>query len=297
MLTTRTLKNKDQDLLEGFLRDRRYTSMFMRSNARSAGLEAPKEPFGGRYVGAFERGELRGVVAYCWNGHLTVQASGAALRACLEKLVPPGFFELSIDKRRESAAWLNGMTGDTARVREAMDYLGLEAKTSLEEGLYILPFAERKPAALGGVPITQFHVERLDFGTLKETEVEQLGTWRRDYEDETMGIAITADEGAKKMALWASRGLLFVARDAEGELCGMTGFNAALPDIVQIGGVYTPPSLRRAGIGRSLVSGSLDIAEKEGASESVLFTNNPFAARAYESLGFRRIGDFSLLIC
>ena len=76
----------------------------------------------------------------------------------------------------------------------------------------------------------------------------------------------------------------------------LSAFNAALPDIVQLGGIYTPPALRGRGFAKVAVAASLLVARDRGSSRAVLFTNNPSAARAYEAIGFRRIGDYSLVL-
>jgi ribosomal protein S18 acetylase RimI-like enzyme len=76
-----------------------------------------------------------------------------------------------------------------------------------------------------------------------------------------------------------------------------SGFNAALREAVQIGGVYTPPELRRRGYARAVVAASLLSARAEGAHTAILFTGeeNLPAQRAYTSLGFREIGAFRLV--
>jgi predicted GNAT family acetyltransferase len=71
-----------------------------------------------------------------------------------------------------------------------------------------------------------------------------------------------------------------------------------LPDVVQIGGVYTPPALRSRGYARAVVAGSLAAAAAMGVGRSILFTgrDNVAARRAYESIGYRRIGDYGLVV-
>jgi predicted GNAT family acetyltransferase len=66
-------------------------------------------------------------------------------------------------------------------------------------------------------------------------------------------------------------------------------------DIVQIGGVWTPPEWRGRGYARRVVAGALQIAEQEGVTRAVLFTESPAARRCYEALGFQRVGDYSTI--
>jgi predicted GNAT family acetyltransferase len=76
-----------------------------------------------------------------------------------------------------------------------------------------------------------------------------------------------------------------------------TGFNARLPDVVQIGGVYTPPALRGRGYARAAVAGSLLAVRETGVRRAVLFTgtDNEPARRTYLALGFRVVGDFGFV--
>src|SRR6185295_7060438 len=60
--------------------------------------------------------------------------------------------------------------------------------------------------------------------------------------------------------------------EVEGAVVAMQQFNAALPDAVQVGGVWTPPDLRNRGYARAVVAGSLLAARAAGARRGVLFT-------------------------
>jgi predicted GNAT family acetyltransferase len=81
-----------------------------------------------------------------------------------------------------------------------------------------------------------------------------------------------------------------------GRPVSLSAFNAALPDIVQLGGIYTPPELRGRGYARAAVAASLLAAKQRGVARAVLFTSNPSAARSYEAVGFQRLGDFGLVL-
>ncbi len=76
----------------------------------------------------------------------------------------------------------------------------------------------------------------------------------------------------------------------------MTGFNAQLDQIVQIGGVYTPPPLRGRGHARRAVALHLAGARASGVRRATLFSASEAAARAYRSIGFRQIGAYSLIL-
>ena len=83
---------------------------------------------------------------------------------------------------------------------------------------------------------------------------------------------------------------------ADGRALAMTGFNSRVPEMVQIGGVYTPPGLRGRGHARRAVALDLLAARQGGATGATLFSASEPASRAYAALGFRRIGDWTLLL-
>ena len=76
----------------------------------------------------------------------------------------------------------------------------------------------------------------------------------------------------------------------------MTGFNAQLPHIVQVGGVYTPPDLRGRGHARRALALHLREARAAGVSRATLFSASDMAARAYQAIGFRQVGAWTLLL-
>ncbi len=103
---------------------------------------------------------------------------------------------------------------------------------------------------------------------------------------------------AEVRRLVEARSLFVAIRRSDGATVAMSGFNASLPDVVQIGGVFTPPELRSQGYGRAVVAGSLVLAREQGVGRSVLFTphDNVAAQRAYEALGYVAIGDYGLVV-
>ncbi|KIQ70359.1 hypothetical protein Wenmar_00735 [Wenxinia marina DSM 24838] len=76
----------------------------------------------------------------------------------------------------------------------------------------------------------------------------------------------------------------------------MTGVNARAPRMVQLGGVYTPPDLRGCGHARRAVALDLLAARERGVTGATLFASGAAAVRAYEAVGFRPVGSFTLLL-
>jgi predicted GNAT family acetyltransferase len=117
---------------------------------------------------------------------------------------------------------------------------------------------------------------------------------------EALGIANGPDLAASSRAeidRLQREGSHWIVLDG-GQPVSYSAFNARLPDIVQVGGVWTPPELRGGGYGRAVVAGSLLDARAAGVDRAVLFTGeeNRSARAAYEALGFRVVGDYALVI-
>lgn len=82
----------------------------------------------------------------------------------------------------------------------------------------------------------------------------------------------------------------------DGGLVSYSAFNARLPDIVQVGGVWTPRQLRGRGYGRAVVAGSLLEVRETGVRRAVLFAEREDAKRAYGGIGFRVVGEYGLVL-
>ena len=280
--TIRLLHPGDELALDAFLRPRSDTSLFLRSNSRTAGLVDHGEPGQGTYLAAFEGDAIAGVVAQFWQGNLGLQAPHH-LAALLRELP------------RHAPRPVAGLTGPWSQVAQARALLGLEqAPTKLEvrEALFALPLSQlRVPEALARGDVRCRLATPADLPTLArlraEYLVEAIGeTPGPDLERQ----ARDAVEGN------ASGGNLFLL-EREGQIVATSAFNARLPDVVQIGAVYTPPTLRGHGYGRAVTAGSLLLAREAGASRAVLFTAEKGPARrAYEAIGFQNIGDYGLVL-
>jgi hypothetical protein len=119
--TIRVLRPGDEPALESFLRPLTETSMFLRSNARSAGLADQGQPGQGTYLAAFEGGAISGVVAQFWQGNLSLQA-------------PRHLAEILREVPRYAPRPIAGLSGPWAQVAEARTLLGLEHTPAKIEG-------------------------------------------------------------------------------------------------------------------------------------------------------------------
>jgi RimJ/RimL family protein N-acetyltransferase len=277
----RPIEPFDQSQLLTFLLEHRDTSVFIRSNLARSGLQFQPRPLHAHYVGAFDGVRLAGVAAHCWNGMLLIQATeriGELVHACVAY----------------SGRKVSGFCGPLDQVRQAQTALNLAdapAAMSADEWLYALDLVNIM------VP------EILRLGTVtarppRPDERDLLCAWRLAYDIESLGSTDSAearDRSSRALDQQIADGNAWVALE-NGRPVSLSAFNAALPDIVQLGGIYTPPELRGRGYAKAAVAASLLAARDRGVSRAVLFTSNPSAARSYEAVGFRRLGDFGLVL-
>lgn len=285
--TIRILGPNDEAALEAFLQPRLESSLFLLGNMRVAGLADHGRPYQGTYAAAFVDGAVTGVAALFWNGMLVLQAP-EHLEACWRTAVI------------QAGRPLQGLIGPALQVQTVKDGLALDGlalsdeaiKLDEAEYLYSLKLAEMI------VP------EKLRTGVwqgrrISSDDLEQQIAWRVAYLMEEMNEDDTPElwqRVRQSLQHAKSTGRVWVLEE-DGRPVASSGFNAAITEAVQVGGVYTPPEWRSRGYGRSVVAASLLDARAEGVETGILFTgvNNVPAQRAYEALGFRRIGDYRIL--
>jgi uncharacterized protein len=288
-LDVRKLVPADEPVVEAFLLPRLASSMFLLGNMRAAGLIDRGERFCGTYVGAFEDGALVGVVAHCWNGNLIPQA-GEHVDVLWRAAV-------AASGRRVAGAI--GPADQVTAIWQALNALAEDRghapdiRMDAREPLFQLALSDLVvPDALQSGRVT---------GRLAAArDLETLVAWRFAYEVEMLGAAASAQLRAGVRAGVARQNQeesLWVLEEA-GKLVAVTGFNTRTAEAVQVGGVYTPPELRRRGYGRCAVAASLLAVREAGVGLGVLFTSehNFAAQRAYTALGFHQVGAFRLLM-
>jgi RimJ/RimL family protein N-acetyltransferase len=185
---------------------------------------------------------------------------------------------------------LTGSVGPAVQVRRVLDALGLSGKPTVRD--------EDEPGFtldLAALRVPDHPEARLIMPD--EDHRALLTSWRAAYHVEVLGTAaekVTARAEADIAGYLAkgSHRVLLV----RGEAVAMTGFNATLPEIVQIGGVYTPPALRGRGYARLAVALHLDQARLKGVTRAVLFAANAAAARAYQAIGFQPAAPVGLVL-
>ncbi len=130
-----------------------------------------------------------------------------------------------------------------------------------------------------------------------DADLPRLIDWRTAYHRETLGTPEDAARATatRDMASYLDRASHRLLQH-DGQPLSFTGFNAALDTAVQIGGVYTPPGLRRRGHARRAVALHLAEARAAGATRAFLFAASDMAAHAYRAIGFEPRGRFSVTL-
>ncbi len=120
--------------------------------------------------------------------------------------------------------------------------------------------------------------------------------WRRDYlrELQHLGTAEAERRAARDVATWRAAGTHRILWQGTAP-AALTGFNATLPGVVQVGAVFVPHPMRNRGLGRRAVALHLAEAHAAGTRKAVLFAAGPAAERAYCALGFWRAGDMAVI--
>ncbi|MYF69516.1 MAG: GNAT family N-acetyltransferase [Proteobacteria bacterium] len=283
MTSLRLLTPRDRPVLDAFLDGHRASSMILRANLFNSGIEDGPAPFQGLYMGAFSGDALTDVAAHYWNGNVVLQS-------------PTRPVELALAIAGESGRPVNGLLGPWPQVRAVEPELDLDRSRLgkvVPEYLYGLDLADL------AVPET-LSSGRVVCRSARDADLATLVSWRRDYDLFTMGFPDhSIDDAANRefLAAMIEARHLWVLEEG-GRMVSMTSFNATLPDMVQVGGVFTPVECRGRGHGRAVVAGSLQDASADGVAEAILFTEaeNYPAQRAYEALGFERIGDYGMVM-
>jgi RimJ/RimL family protein N-acetyltransferase len=275
----------DEERLDAFLAGHSDSSMFLRSNWRRAGMADRGGRLEGTYVARLDGGAIAAVAAHYGNGMIALQAPAG------------GAGMLAVEVARATGRPIEGLVGPRAQVVEAREALGMAGRATALDTREDL-FALELDALVVSDALREGRVVCRRAG---HEDREIAGDWRVAYAIEAVGSqpAPRVDEEARgSIAQAIERRELWLLCVPDGAPLAMSALNASLPDRVQIGGVYTPPALRGRGHGGDVVAGQLLELRAEGMRRAVLFTDeeNHAAVRAYQRIGFVRVGDYGLVL-
>lgn len=276
----RRLVNSDQNEVETFLSQHIETSMFILSNIRKKGLDYHGGDFEGEYFGAFDTDGLKGLIVHSWNNIIMVQAPQPDVLSDL-------YQALITNMTRPFA----GILGHVEQGQYILDKIQLDADqfaTNHVEDLYKLDLSALKIPKITDAKVQMVVLEHRHFDLavawMKAYDIEALGA---QDNDRLMEKSITS---VKQRIEIKNTWVL----EVDGVLVSLSGFNAELDDIVQIGPVWTPPEHRSKSYARALVALTLEHARTQGVKNAILFTSSKPARKAYQAIGFEHSGQFQL---
>ena len=282
--TIRFLTNNDYMAVEDFLQPQ-FTSMFMRSNARRVGLDYKDNlPYHARYVGLLLDNKLKGILALNWNGTIFSEVPEShELLALLHYAVQqwPEFMIKGILAPPDQAQIISDFIKPTFE----------NIARSAAEDVYKLTLKDI-------VTSRNILANECQCRLACEDDINTLVSWRLAYEKEALNLMHNVNSSKvirQNLLTQIYEQTLFVLTN-QNELVSMAAFNATMPDTVQIGGVWTPEQHRRRHYARAVVAGALTTAAQRNISYTLLFTNNPYAARCYQALGFQKIGIYLMTL-
>lgn len=277
--TVRLAHTGEEAQINAFLTRHADSSLFLRSFLARGGLVDEGKPLQGTYAIATREGQVAGVAMHTWNGIIYLQAPESA--AALARLAI-----------KTTGRPLVGIGGPWPQVEAAHVGLGAPAvQRRSPEDLFALNLSDLIPP----VPLT---CGSASCRRAEERDLNLLRDWRFGYEIECTGLPqedATRAFAAQAIEGHITRGEAFLL-EVDGAPVSVCPHNARVRDNVQIGGVWTPPELRGQGYARRVVAGALRVAEQEGVTRAVLFTENPAARRSYEALGFQQVGEFGVIV-
>ena len=270
----------DLSAIQAFLAPRVASSMFLSGNLQDYGLSQDRDDDHPKSMTLWfttAQGRVTNVLGYARSGYFIFEAPdftadlSAKLRQVLQGRVLRG---------------LNGVASQLGELVNALDLPLDQAVMDEVEPHYRLELSRLAvPQGTG------------DLRRATEADLDFLTSWRMASEVEVLGGRDTEENRAYARAslqeiLTADRLRIL---QVDGVPVAMTNFNAALPSIVQVGGVFTPPELRGQGYARRAVALHLAEACAAGIREAILFAANPAASRAYEAIGFVQIGEYRIV--
>lgn len=182
-----------------------------------------------------------------------------------------------------------GLAGLPAQVAALRPYLRILATPRLdfEEPVYRLALDNLQMPDCSGLALAPVMM----------ADVSLLAGWRKQFLVETQGLDPdnALQRAVSDMDEIAGRDLYRVLT-RDGVPVAMTGFNGRMDEVVQVGGVFVPPSLRGCGFGRAAVALHLSQARADGVRMAYLNAANGSAGRAYMALGFQRCGGYAAVV-
>ncbi len=274
----------DGDLNQGmsFLEAHEETSQFLINNLKTHGPAETSHHNSGNFKVIKEKGKILGVYCLTKRGNLLAQFAAG---------VNP---DIVIESCKEENYPIKGFIGDWSSVSPVLNRFK-EINGSF------------KPSYESKEILYKYDLKRNDSSLVHDQRVRLLKNsdfliWN------PLSLAYLKELGLKDDLSEAQRKMDFDERTKakvwwglfEGEeLRSISALNSCRESVGQVGGVFTPKSLRRKGYSRSTMRHMLkDCIDIHKHRKNILFTGEEDipAQKLYESLGYQNIGYFALIL-
>jgi predicted GNAT family acetyltransferase len=278
----RAVDEADLPQVCAFLEQHANTSMFMLSNLAMNGLRVGTTMNSGDFKIIEEGGEVSAVFCLTRRGNLFAETGGRT-----------EFAPAIVDSCRAEPIPIGGVLGEWKLAQAIWSIL-------------------RNNPVFKELYAAKEILQTLDLDEVSQpTAASQVRQLRADdFEQwDVLSSAFCVEEGMPVQGTVTDRQVVFVRSvDArrwwgyfeKGHLLAMAGLNAVYKQLGQVGGVYTVPDRRRAGLSRATMNALLaDSVHVHRLKRLVLFTgeHSHAARRLYVSLGFSTVGDYAILMC
>lgn len=269
----------DKAAIEAFLVPHSETSMFLRSNLAAHGVGQTDHPRSTDFFlwepSHLAPGHLAGVFGLTQSGNLMAQVPDAP---------PEAFAGFAAAIAGQEVVGMTGLSDAVTGVLEACGLADKPVSLDRTEPLYRLSLAD----------LTDRNAE---LRPVSEADRAIFAEWSREYVLET-GLSASREAATVEGQRRAARALGGTARllVKGGVPVAMADLNAQVADMVQIGGVFVPPARRGQGLGGAVTAAILAEARDKGARTAILFAASEAAAQVYESIGFRLVGRYRVVM-
>lgn len=266
----------DSAAIEAFLARHPDSSMFLRSNLAAFGTGGTGHRNATVFHLSEEAGAIAGVFGRTAAGFLVCQAPGLGQDAFAA-------YARALDGQNIAA--ITGPPDQVARLTAALALRDDTFVCNRDEPLYRLDLAALAPVSE-------------EIRAPEAGDVAMLSEWFLHYVIDSGLAAGTESDGKAARdraaaAVGSDRIRLLIEN---GRPVAMSGINAAAGGMIQLGGVFAPRDRRNRGLARRAVAAQLTEARAAGTKTAVLFAASAAACRAYEAVGFRRVGAYRLAL-
>ena len=281
MISIEKLSRENIGEADQYLSGREETSQFLINNLKEHGPTLTTHPNSGNFKLVRIGEEVKGVFCLARRGTLIVQTD-------------VDFSEAILNSRLEEPMPLRGFIGEwgsTEPIWRRYQAANLSYKPSYQSKESLYSYDLRT----GDENLR--HDARVRF--LRKSDFEQWLAFSRDYMTEhSIPDDLTSEQKQSNFMTQIKNKTWWGLFDGP-KMLSRTALNTKGETVGQVGGVFTPKQLRQKGYAKATMFHMLkDCRDLHGHRKNILFTGeaNTPAQKLYESMGYRQIGSFAMIV-